>query len=282
MRRRQPVTRSAAQFVVRVDGMPVGVGSNRQPSTRLDGVLAGALMGMQTVKSVEIGLGAELRRQPGSQAHDTFAMDGQRVVRASNRAGGIEGGMSNGEAIVVRVSVKPIPTLSNALASVNLHEQRKRRRRSCAATCASFRRRRNRRRSDGADRADGSGSGKVRRRFAWRRRWTTCAQPRGGGRTLSREPERREAPRRAARLHGGREDDHRASKLARKLQCAFFDTDALVVGAHGADVGYIRHRRRGRVSALRIGRAGRDPGRRRRRGVVGRRRAESRREPATS
>jgi chorismate synthase len=110
-------------FVVRIDGMPVGIGSNRQPNQRLDGVLAGAIMGMQTVRAVEIGLGAEAATTPGSAAHDVFALDGESVVRTSNRAGGIEGGMSNGEPIVVRVSVKPIPTLMKALPSVNLHQR---------------------------------------------------------------------------------------------------------------------------------------------------------------
>lgn len=109
------------QFIVRVDGMPVGIGSNRQPEQRLDGILAGAVMGMQTVKAVEIGLGADVASRPGSQAHDVFALDGDNVVRGSNRAGGIEGGMSNGQPILVRVSVKPIPTLMKALPSVNLH-----------------------------------------------------------------------------------------------------------------------------------------------------------------
>jgi chorismate synthase len=111
------------RFIVRIDGMPVGVGSNRQPSERLDGTLAGAVMGMQTVRSVEIGLGADVAATPGSQAHDVFALDDGRVVRKSNRAGGIEGGMSNGEPIVLRVSVKPIPTLMKALPSVNLHQR---------------------------------------------------------------------------------------------------------------------------------------------------------------
>jgi chorismate synthase len=111
------------QFVVRVDGMPVGVGSNRQPELRLDGILAGALMGMQTVKAVEVGLGADVAAKTGSQAHDVFALDDGSVVRPSNRAGGIEGGMSNGQPIVLRVSVKPIPTLMKALPSVNLHER---------------------------------------------------------------------------------------------------------------------------------------------------------------
>jgi chorismate synthase len=111
-------------FIVRIDGLPPGVGSNRQPDTRLDGVLAGALMGMQTVKAVEVGLGADVASRPGSQAHDIFALGEEGgVVRGSNRAGGIEGGMSNGQSIVLRVSVKPIPTLMKALPSVNLHER---------------------------------------------------------------------------------------------------------------------------------------------------------------
>ena len=109
------------EYVVRVDGMPAGIGSNRQPAQRLDGILAGALMGMQTARAVEIGLGASVAATPGSAAHDVFELDGERVRRASNRAGGIEGGMSNGEPIVVRVAVKPIPTLAKALPSVNLH-----------------------------------------------------------------------------------------------------------------------------------------------------------------
>jgi len=111
------------QYVVRVNGMPVGVGSNRQPDQRLDGVLAGALMAMQTVKAVEVGLGAEVASRPGSAAHDTFGYANGGVVRATNRAGGIEGGMSNGEPVFLRVSVKPIPTLMKALPSINLHER---------------------------------------------------------------------------------------------------------------------------------------------------------------
>ncbi len=110
------------QFIVRVDGLPAGIGSNRQPDTRLDGVLAGALMGMQTVKSVEVGLGAGVASRPGSEAHDIFAVRNGNVERGSNRAGGIEGGMSNGQPVTLRVSVKPIPTLMKALPSVNLHE----------------------------------------------------------------------------------------------------------------------------------------------------------------
>jgi chorismate synthase len=111
------------QYIVRIDGVPAGIGSNRQPDTRLDGVLAAALMAMQTVKAVEVGLGADVASRPGSSAHDTFALQEGEVVRTSNRAGGIEGGMSNGQPIQLRVSVKPIPTLMKALPSVNLHEK---------------------------------------------------------------------------------------------------------------------------------------------------------------
>ena len=109
-------------FTVRVTGVPVGVGANRQPDTRLDGILAGALMAMQTVKAVEVGAGRDVASLPGSAAHDVFTMDGGIVARGSNRAGGIEGGISNGQDIVLRVTVKPIPTLMKALPSVNLHE----------------------------------------------------------------------------------------------------------------------------------------------------------------
>ncbi len=109
-------------FVVRIAGVPAGVGSNRQPDTRLDGVLAGALMGMQTVRAVEVGAGRDVAALPGSAAHDTFGFEAGGLKRGSNRAGGIEGGMSNGEEIALRVSVKPIPTLMKALPSVNLHD----------------------------------------------------------------------------------------------------------------------------------------------------------------
>ena len=78
-------------------------------------------MGMQTARAVQIGLGQRLASTPGSSAHDTFALEASEIVRGSNRAGGVEGGMSNGEPIVARVSVKPIPTLMRALPSVNLH-----------------------------------------------------------------------------------------------------------------------------------------------------------------
>ncbi len=108
-------------FVIRIDGVPAGVGANRQPDTRLDGLLAGALMAVQTVKAVEVGAGRAMGGLPGSQAHDPFAFEDGTVVRTSNRAGGIEGGIANGAPLLLRASVKPIPTLRKALPSVDLH-----------------------------------------------------------------------------------------------------------------------------------------------------------------
>jgi chorismate synthase len=109
-------------YTIRVTGVPVGLGSNRQPDTRLDGILAGALMAMQTVKAVDVGAGRDVAAKLGSAAHDVFGLENGAVVRPSNRAGGIEGGISNGQDLILRASVKPIPTLMNALPSVNLHE----------------------------------------------------------------------------------------------------------------------------------------------------------------
>jgi chorismate synthase len=107
-------------FELRVSSMPVGLGSNKQPGDRLDARLAAAMMSIQTVKAVEIGSGIVTGGYEGSRSHDTFGRDEEGVSRGSNRAGGIEGGMSNGQDIVVRVRVKPIATLMKPLASVDL------------------------------------------------------------------------------------------------------------------------------------------------------------------
>ncbi|HEV2908214.1 MAG TPA: chorismate synthase [Candidatus Eremiobacteraceae bacterium] len=105
-------------FEIRVRQMPVGIGSNRQPAERLDARLAAALMSIQTAKAVEFGnVASDL---VGSRSHDTFEARDGAVERGTNRAGGIEGGMSNGAEIVVRVKVKPIATLMRPLASVDL------------------------------------------------------------------------------------------------------------------------------------------------------------------
>jgi chorismate synthase len=109
-------------FEVRATGMPVGLGSNRQPAERLDARIAAALMSVQTVKAVEVGSGIVTGDFVGSRSHDTFEAGTRAgaIERGTNRAGGIEGGMSNGQDIVARVRVKPIATLMKPLASVDL------------------------------------------------------------------------------------------------------------------------------------------------------------------
>jgi chorismate synthase len=102
---------------VRARGVPPGLGSYATREERLDARLAGALMGIQAVKGVEVGKGFALAQLRGSQAHDEI---GAGFARETNRAGGIEAGVSNGEEIVVRAAMKPLPTLMKPLASVDL------------------------------------------------------------------------------------------------------------------------------------------------------------------
>ena len=102
---------------VRARGVPPGLGSYASKDARLDARLAAALMGIQAVKGVEIGDGFALAALRGSAAHDEIEPDRRR---ATNRAGGIEGGVSNGEEIVVRAAMKPLPTLMRPLRSVDL------------------------------------------------------------------------------------------------------------------------------------------------------------------
>ena len=105
---------------VRAQGVPPGLGSYARKDDRLDARLAAALMGIQAVKGVEIGDGFALAQLRGSAAHDEIVSDEGGLHRSSNRAGGIEAGMSNGEEIVVRAGMKPLPTLMQPLASVDL------------------------------------------------------------------------------------------------------------------------------------------------------------------
>ena len=126
-------------FVVVATGVPVGLGSYVHWDRRLDARLAAAVMSIPAIKGVEIGPAFENARRPGTQVHDEFQIPNpkpqipnpkpqisnlksqiSRVVRTSNRAGGIEGGMSNGMPVVVRAAMKPIPTTLTPLRSVNL------------------------------------------------------------------------------------------------------------------------------------------------------------------
>jgi chorismate synthase len=113
-------------FEVIADGVPIGLGSHVQWDKKLDGRLAQAVMSIPAVKGVEIGRAFELAQKFGSQVHDPFlapnpnAPDWRFFPRASNNAGGLEGGVTNGERIVVRGAMKPISTLRNPLPSVDL------------------------------------------------------------------------------------------------------------------------------------------------------------------
>lgn len=112
-------------FEVRVSGMPVGIGSNRQPGDRLDALLAAALMSIQTVKAVEVGEGISSGGYVGSRSHDTFEVQDGGIGRGSNRAGGIEGGLSNGQDITIAAKLKPLATLMQPLESVDLAEKKR-------------------------------------------------------------------------------------------------------------------------------------------------------------
>jgi chorismate synthase len=101
-------------------GVPPGLGSYATKEDRLDGRLAWTLMGTQAVKGVEIGEGFALAERRGSEAHDEIVRDAGGYSRETNRAGGIEAGVTNGEEIVVRAAMKPLPTLMRPLRSADL------------------------------------------------------------------------------------------------------------------------------------------------------------------
>ncbi|MFA5367387.1 MAG: chorismate synthase [Dehalococcoidia bacterium] len=109
-------------FQVVAAGVPIGLGSHVQWDRRLDGRIAQTIMSIPAVKSVEIGNSSSVSGLKGSLTHDTIKFDkaNREWSRATNHAGGIEGGISNGEAIVVEALIKPIPTLSKPLPSVDL------------------------------------------------------------------------------------------------------------------------------------------------------------------
>lgn len=113
---------------VQVIGCPPGLGSYVQWDRKLDARLTMALMSIQAIKGVEVGIGFEVARRPGSLVHDEIGYDSNRCAngatspyfRSSNNAGGIEGGMSNGEPILLKAAMKPIPTLYKPLRSVDM------------------------------------------------------------------------------------------------------------------------------------------------------------------
>ena len=114
-------------FEVVVRGLPAGLGSYVSYDTKLDGRLAGAIMSIQAIKGVEIGVGFEGARRPGSRVHDPIVIDESAgraggIGRSSNRAGGLEGGVTTGEPLVVRGAMKPISTLRKRLPSIDMRD----------------------------------------------------------------------------------------------------------------------------------------------------------------
>jgi chorismate synthase len=126
----QKVARDTAGGIIEthVFGCPIGLGSCMSGDGRLNGRLAGAVASIQAIKGVEFGLGFEASRRPGSKVHDEIGYDpalrdtpALGFVRGSNNAGGLEGGMTNGQPVVVRAAMKPISTLGKPLHSVDLN-----------------------------------------------------------------------------------------------------------------------------------------------------------------
>lgn len=111
-------------FEVLVTGVPVGLGSYVHYDRKLDGQLAQAIMSIHAVKGVEIGSGFANAQKFGSEVHDPFVVKGGEVRRSSNRAGGLEGGVTNGEMIILHAAMKPISTLAHPLPSVDLRTKR--------------------------------------------------------------------------------------------------------------------------------------------------------------
>ena len=120
------------KFKIIFKNLPVGLGSHVQWDRKLDGLIAQAVMSIPAIKSVEIGLGEECSKTKGSKVHDEIYFENGKYFRKTNNAGGIEGGISNGEDIIVKAVMKPIPTLKKALNTIDFKDN--------SATTAHFER----------------------------------------------------------------------------------------------------------------------------------------------
>ena len=102
------------------EGLPAGLGSYQHPDRRLTGLIMGAVGSIPAVKGVEVGEGFMIAKHEGSRAQDEFLVNNGVVVRTSNRCGGLEGGMTNGQSLIIRAAMKPIPTIRNPLSSFDI------------------------------------------------------------------------------------------------------------------------------------------------------------------
>ncbi len=111
-------------FEITVKNAPIGLGSHVQFDQKLDGRLAGALMSLNGIKGVELGIGFEAAKLAGHMVQDEIFIERNHIYRKTNHAGGIEGGISNGENIVLRAAMKPIPTMTRPLKTVDWHKKK--------------------------------------------------------------------------------------------------------------------------------------------------------------
>jgi len=130
-------------FEVIATGLPYGLGSHTQWDQKLHARIAESIMSVNAFKGIEIGMGFDEAGKLGSEVHDEIGWDGEKYIRHSNNAGGIEGGMSNAQPIVIRAVMKPIPTLIKPLRSVDIQTKEdklahKERTDSCSVPAASI------------------------------------------------------------------------------------------------------------------------------------------------
>jgi len=118
--RRKEGTSLGGMYEILVTGLPAGLGSYAHWDRKLDGQLAAAILGTQAMKGVEFGMGFEMGTRPGHEVHDEITWAGDRYGRRTNRAGGLEGGMSTGEPLIIRGVMKPIPTMLNPIKTVDI------------------------------------------------------------------------------------------------------------------------------------------------------------------
>lgn len=104
------------------ENLPVGLGSFVSYDRAIDGLIAQAVMSIPAIKSVEFGMGKDVAKNYGKDVHDPFVLESGKIKRTSNNAGGVEGGMTNGEPLIVRAAMKPIPTMRTALPTVDIKD----------------------------------------------------------------------------------------------------------------------------------------------------------------